>query len=130
VNKFFIISYAILEKFKKFKISSHLCLHNNQNWQLFLTISSYRRIRIRNSWFSVWGSGSEIINFGSGTLLSPLFQIRIDLYTDPDSAFRSIHNLDPGFTYASKFSVQSKWNKTILKIFLKHTFVRNSVLRI
>jgi len=50
VNKFIIISYTIIEKFKKFKISTHLCLHNNQNWQLFFTISSYR----------TEGSGSEI----------------------------------------------------------------------
>jgi len=70
VNKFIIISYTILENFIKVKISTHLCLHINQNWQLFSPSLGHRRIRIRiliwirtriqNSWFSVWGSGTLI----------------------------------------------------------------------
>ena len=43
VKKFIIISYTILEKFKKLKISTHLCLVINQNWKLFFTITSSQK---------------------------------------------------------------------------------------
>jgi len=37
------ISFTILEKFKKLKISTHLCLVINQNWKLFFTITSSQK---------------------------------------------------------------------------------------
>ena len=58
VNKFIIIVYTILEKFKKLKISTHFCLHNYQNRQLFFTISSIQKDPYPGS-----GSGFEIPDF-------------------------------------------------------------------
>ena len=58
-------------KFKKSKISTLLCSKINQKLNIFLQSLVYRRIRIQNTWFSIWGpgSGSENNNFGSGTLV-------------------------------------------------------------
>jgi len=50
------ISYTILEKFKKLKISTHSCLVINQNWKLFFTITSSQKDPDT-------GSGSEILDF-------------------------------------------------------------------
>jgi len=51
-----IISYTILEKFKKLKILTHLCLVINQNLKLFFTIISSQKNPDP-------GSGSEILDF-------------------------------------------------------------------
>jgi len=58
VNIFIIISYTILEKFKKVKISTHLWLHNNQNWQLF-----FHHLKLQKDPDPWSGSGSEIPDF-------------------------------------------------------------------
>jgi len=59
VNKFIHNAYTILEKLKKWKTSTDLCLHINQNWQLFFTISSSQKYPDPESG-SGSGSGSEI----------------------------------------------------------------------
>jgi len=52
------VSYTILEKFKKLKISTHLCLVINQNQKLFFTITSSQKDPDPGS-----GSGSKILDF-------------------------------------------------------------------
>ena len=65
-----IISYTILENSKssRFQPICVLLLTKIKNFFSPSLVHRRIRIRIRNSWFSIWGSGSEIINFGSGTL--------------------------------------------------------------
>jgi len=43
VSKFIMITHTIPEKFKNLKISTHLCLNFNKDWQLFFTISSLQK---------------------------------------------------------------------------------------
>jgi len=87
VNKFILISYTILEKFKKLKISTHICLRNNQNWQLFFTISSYR----------IWGledlDPKLIISDPDPQIENQEFRIRILLWTsDGKKKFKFLEN--------------------------------------
>jgi len=56
VKQFIIISYRIRDKFKKLKISTHLCLVINENWKLFFPFTSSHKDPDP-------GSGSEILDF-------------------------------------------------------------------
>jgi len=64
-----------------------------------------RRILIRNSWFSIWGSGSVIINFLSGTLevgtLELLFLLIAQKPQEPEEG-------DPHPTSSPTWAVQSQ----------------------
>ena len=101
MKKFIIISYTVLKKFKKIKISTHCCLVINQNVKLFFFITSSQKDPDPGS-----KSGYEILDFQFEDPDPKL------LISDPEHCFTGISES------GSKSNFFTKSKENILKIIL------------